>query len=216
MDAAPTQLHQTLTDVIRKSGRTVARASWPVGTSDGDGKIDEVLTWADHFWVDHGTSGISAPYPDLASLFAREPGRFEQLGRVDPSDVYESVRDAVLETGKTVFENRWERGGPKPAAGVESVLKWGGSFWAHDSEGVLRGPCATLEEALFDGATYLAPITRAITCTEWGTEKLLAHLWTRGLLDHEFLLNHEPWYAVDKQDGEPIVFERIAEAERRD
>lgn len=215
MHPAPALLHKALTEEIRTSARTVPPDEWPKTFADGAGKIETVLLWADHFWVDHGPDGISAPYRHLEHLFEREPARFERLHRVDPVDVYESLREVVVEEGKPVFQNSWERGGPKPAAGVESVLKWGGCYWAHDSEGTLRGPCTTLDEALFDGATYLAPITRSIACTEWGTEKVLSRLWTQGPLDHEFELNHEPWYAVDKRDGEPIVFERISEAESR-
>lgn len=215
MDAAPTHLHQSLTEEIRKSARPVTRDEWPRPAAEGSDTIENVFAWADHFWADHGPDGVSAPYRTLEQLFEREPARFEQLHRVDAADVYDSLRDVIVEEGKAVFQNAWERGGPKPAAGVESVLKWGGCYWSHDSEGALRGPCATLDAALFDGATYLAPITRAIDCTEWGTEKVLSRLWTQGALDHEFLLNHEPWYAVDKRDGEPIVFERISEADCR-
>lgn len=215
MHPAPAQMHKALTEEIRQSASPVPRDEWPSIATDGAEKIDNVLLWADHFWVDHGPDGVSAPYRHLVHLFEREPSRFEQLHRVDPVDVYESLREVVLEEGKTVFKNTWERGGPQPAAGVESVLKWGGCYWGHDSEGTLKGPCATLDEALFDGATYLAPITRAIDCTEWGTDKVLSRLWTNGPLDHEFELNHEPWYAVDKRDGEPIVFERLSESEGR-
>ena len=85
------------------------------------------------------------------------------------------VADFVQVYGETVYSLCWDNG-MVGCSSVDVVEKCFGLYWTNDWGAGFQGPFATLEEALRYVPTNVSSATQSISCSELGTEELVALL----------------------------------------